>query len=113
MLKQQVPARFCLPYFKHMLGVPITFSDLAFVDGTLHRSLQVRTFEHRARTAGTRTMRLALCHLQPLLTALPSYATPPSLLFSPISYSSAPSHWTAALLATLPPAAFAAVFTEQ
>ena len=40
MQKQVVPARFSLPYFKHILGVPVTFADLEFVDGQLTKSLK-------------------------------------------------------------------------
>lgn len=36
---QPMPARLCLPILKHLLGVPITFSDLQFVDPALYRSL--------------------------------------------------------------------------
>lgn len=36
---QTMPARLCLPILKHFLGVPITFSDLQYVDPEVYRSL--------------------------------------------------------------------------
>jgi E3 ubiquitin ligase SMURF1/2 len=39
MEQQPIPATMSLPIRKQMLGLPITFSDLEFVDADLHRNL--------------------------------------------------------------------------
>jgi E3 ubiquitin ligase SMURF1/2 len=39
MEQQLINAHLALPLLKHILGVPITFSDLEFVDGQLHKNL--------------------------------------------------------------------------
>lgn len=38
--QQLVPAHLARPLFKHLLGMPMSFADLEFVDGDLHQNLR-------------------------------------------------------------------------
>lgn len=36
---QTIPAQFSLPLLKHIIGIPISFSDMEFVDGEMYQNL--------------------------------------------------------------------------
>jgi hypothetical protein len=59
---QTLPVHLSLPLYKHVLGLPQTFSDLQFVDPDLHRSLTCVTWRHLALVTGLVTCHTA-CHL--------------------------------------------------